>query len=32
MAIYEAGEMYLLTIYLLYKKGISENEVLKNRE
>lgn len=24
MAIYEAGEMYLLTIYLLYKKGLSK--------
>ncbi len=24
MAIYEAGEMYLLTIYLLYQKGMSK--------
>jgi len=24
MAIYEAGEMYLLTIYLLYEKGLSK--------
>ena len=24
MAIYEAGEMYLMTIYLLYKKGMSK--------
>jgi len=24
MAIYEAGEMYLLTIYLLYKKGMKK--------
>ena len=24
MAIYEAGEMYLLTIYILYKKGLTK--------